>query len=394
MRIATGVHELNRRANFCSILRSFPNQSFTVPDLDLLEFSVSGFARSEEPVWIWDEIVMAVPNSNTAQPRSETLVEIIRVQTEIARLGLDLGSVMDVVAARVQALTRATGAVIELVENDDMVYRAASGLAERQLGLRLKRDGSLSGLCVKTGEILRCDDSEADARVDREACRRVGVRSMLVAPLIHQDTNIGALKVASGEVAAFGDEDIKVLELMSGLIAAAMYHAARHDPDELYHRATHDPLTGLANRALFYDRLRQCLALSARRSSHVGILNLDMDGLKAINDQFGHRAGDAAIRETADRIARISRRSDTVARLGGDEFGVVMSEVQDRENVIRHKARIAEEIGQPFRFENNVLPLRASIGFAVSPDDGTEINRLVDQADQSMYDMKRARRAG
>jgi len=359
-----------------------------------VELSVAGRGRSEEPDRLVDEIMMAAPRNDVAQPRPETLVEIIRVQTEIARLGLDLGGVMNVVAERVQALTRATAAVIELAENEDMVYRAASGLADAQLGLRLKRDGSLSGLCVKTGQVLRCDDTEADARVDREACRRVGVRSMLVAPLAHHETTVGALKVASSDVAAFNDEDMKVLELMSGLIAAAMYHAARHDPDELYHRATHDPLTGLANRALFYDRLRQCLALSARRTSQVGILNLDMDGLKAINDQFGHRAGDAAIRETADRIARISRRSDTVARLGGDEFGVVMSEVQDRENVARHSDRLAEVIGQPFRFENNVLPLRASIGFAVSPEDGTEINTLVDQADQSMYHMKRARRAG
>jgi len=336
---------------------------------------------------------MTTQDSNT-QPRAETLVEIIRIQTEIARLGLDLGGVMKFVTDRVQDLTCASGAVVELAEEDDMVYRAASGMAEGQLGLRLKRDGSLSGLCVKTGVVLRCDDTETDDRVDRDACRRVGVRSMLVAPLTHLDTNVGALKVASRDAAAFGEQDMKVLELMSGLIAAAMFHAARHDPDDLYHRATHDPLTGLANRALFYDRLRQCLALAQRRSAVVGVLNLDMDGLKAINDQFGHRAGDAAICETATRIARISRRSDTVARLGGDEFGIVMSEVRDRENVLHHSARLAAEIGQPFCFENNVLSLRASIGLAVSPEDGTEVTRLIDQADQSMYDMKRARRAG
>jgi len=323
----------------------------------------------------------------------EVLLEIIRTQTEISQLGLDLGSVMAFVTERVQQLTGASGAIVELAEGDDMVYRAASGMARDQLGLRLQRSTSLSGLCVAQRAVLRCDDAETDPRADREACRRVGLRSMVVAPLNYGDTTIGALKIAAAEPNAFKNEHVTVLELMCGLIAASMSHAAQHETNELYHQATHDALTGLANRALFYDRLRQSLKLADRQSARVGILNLDMDGLKPINDTYGHRAGDAAICETGRRISQISRQSDTVARLGGDEFAIIMADVDSRDSVIHHTNRLADAIRRPFSFENSPIALDASIGLAVFPDDGIEMDSLLDRADQAMYAVKRKRKA-
>jgi GGDEF domain-containing protein len=303
--------------------------------------------------------------------QSDDLMAIIQAQTEIAKLGMDLGAMLDLVANRMQTLTRAQGAIVEIAEGEEMVYRAASGMAGGQLGLRLKRQGSLSGLCVQSGEILECRDSETDNRVDRDACRRVGLRSMLVAPLVYSGTTIGVLKIASPEAEAFAARDKQVLELMTGLIGAAIYKAS--DFTDLYHRATHDPLTGVSNRAMFYDRLRQGLLVAARRASPLGVVNLDMDGLKPINDRFGHRAGDAA--------------------LGGDEFGVVLLDVQDRSSVEQHAHRISAEIDAPLDFENQTLQLGASLGVAVFPDDGADAVALIDKADQAMYAAKRARKA-
>ena len=322
------------------------------------------------------------------------LMEIIRAQTEIAQLGLDLGGVMNFVAERVRNLTGAGGAIVELAEADEMVYRAASGMARNQLGLRLQRNGSLSGLCVEQGRVLRCDDSETDPRADQDACRKVGLRSMVVAPLNHSDTTVGVLKIAAAQPDAFSDEHVRILEMMCGLIGAAMYHAVHYETNALYHKATHDALTGLANRALFYDRLRQALALAGRRSSQLGLLNLDMDGLKPINDRYGHRAGDAAICEIGRRIREISRQSDTVARIGGDEFAVVMADIGSRAMALRHADRLADEIRQPFCFENTHLALDASIGLATFPDDGTDMTVLIEAADQAMYAVKRERKAG
>jgi diguanylate cyclase (GGDEF)-like protein len=133
--------------------------------------------------------------------------------------------------------------------------------------------------------------------------------------------------------------------------------------------------------------------LAARRTTGLGVVNLDMDGLKPINDRFGHRAGDAAIREIATRLRRICRQSDTVARLGGDEFGVVLPDVKDRAGVEHHAGRISAEIDAPLVFEGQTLALGASLGVAVYPEDGTEVPELIDKADQAMYAAKRARKA-
>src|SRR6201996_5151221 len=160
------------------------------------------------------------------------LIEIIQAQTEIAKLGLDLGGVIAFVADRVQHLTDAGGAIVELAEGEDMVYRAAAGMAQHQLGLRLKRQGSMSGLCVEQGEPLQCDDSETDTRVDREACRRVGLRSMVCTPLNHNGTTVGVLKIASPLADAFNDRHVRILGLMSDLIAAAMFHAVQYETSE------------------------------------------------------------------------------------------------------------------------------------------------------------------
>lgn len=323
----------------------------------------------------------------------DKLMQVIHTQTEIARLGLDLGSVMALVTERAQIMTGAIGAVIELAEGEDMVYRASTGSIANQLGLRLKRGNSLSGLCVQQGQPLQCDDSETDERVDRAACRKVGLRSMVVAPLKHLDSVVGVIKVLSDRPQAFTAEAGQILQLMSNLIASAMFHAARAEADELFHRATHDPLTGLANRALFYDRLRHKLLTAERGHEQVGVLNLDMDGLKPINDQHGHQAGDAAIKELAVRLKNAARESDTVARLGGDEFGVILARIDGHSGLSQQRTRLDAAIAKPFRYGRLELQLGASIGGAVFPLDGNDPNQLLETADRAMYETKRARKA-
>ncbi|KVH79513.1 diguanylate cyclase [Burkholderia cepacia] len=329
--------------------------------------------------------------ADTATPSPDTLLRIIAAQTEIAKLGLDLGSVMAYVAEQVPQLTGASAAAVEFAEGDDMVYRAASGTAAGMLGLRLRRSGSLSGLCVQQGELLHCIDSETDPRVDRDACRRVGLRSMLVMPLTHADTTVGVLKVMSPEVDGFSPADAGTLRLTADLIAAAMFYAARNEANELYMRATHDALTGLPNRALFYDRLRQSMHTTLRANGRLGILNIDMDGLKPINDGFGHRAGDAALREIATRMQGAVRRSDTVARIGGDEFAVILPNIGNRDDAHAQSTRLARQVSEPFEFEGRPLRLGVSVGIALLPDDGTDMTALIEHADQAMYEVKRTR---
>jgi diguanylate cyclase (GGDEF)-like protein len=334
---------------------------------------------------------MSIINA-TNELDAEQLLAVIATQTEIAKLGLDLNGVMSLVAEQALAVTHATGAVVEMVEGDEMVYRAVAGAASGQLGLRLSRDRSLSGSCVMQSSTLRCDDSEVDPRVNREACRKIGLRSMIVVPLLHHGIAIGVLKVFSSEVSAFGDGDLRILGLMSELIAASMFHSSKYEADELFQQATRDSLTGFANRALFFDRLRHNIAKARRERLLLGVMMLDMDALKPINDGYGHRAGDAAIVEMAHRIAADVRHSDTVARLGGDEFAVVLWNVESHESAMMVGRRIAERCDEPFEFEGHRLTIGASVGVAIFPDDGDQTDELVEQADRAMYVAKRAKK--
>ena len=156
------------------------------------------------------------------------LSRIVSVQGEIAQAGLDPHKVVDVVTRRAQELTHATGAVVELLDGDELVYWSASGTVTSQLGMRVKSNKSLSGLCIETGRVLMCNDSELDPRVDIDACRLVGLRSMLVAPLPYRGTIIGVLKVVAPWVNSYQPEDVRTLELLNTLIGATISHAAHY----------------------------------------------------------------------------------------------------------------------------------------------------------------------
>lgn len=310
----------------------------------------------------------------------------------MAQQGIDLGNIMDIVVQRTQIITNADGASVELIEKDELVYSAASGIAERYLGLRLDIENSLSGECINMRKPLISNDIESDDRVNKEACRQIGLNSMIVMPLIYNNAVVGVLKVLSKRSGHFNDDGIEILELISGLIAAAMFNAMENGESELFYKATHDSLTGISNRSLFYDRLRQRLSCALSKQEKFGIISLDMDGLKEINDNHGHRAGDAAIKEVALRISNTLRQSDTVSRLGGDEFGIIVATVVDRNDIRSLIKRLGFEITKPFVFENVEINLRASIGYAHFKEDGIEMDVLIEKADKSMYKVKRERK--
>jgi two-component system cell cycle response regulator len=154
------------------------------------------------------------------------LAQIIAVQREIMECGPDFSKVMQLTAERARLFTSAGAAAIELREGDEMVYRGVSGSAASALGLRLSVFSSLSGRCIIENESFSCEDTEADTRVDREACRRLNVRSMLLVPLRHEDQTVGVLKVMSPVPQAFHTEHIGTLELLAGFVGSAMAHAA------------------------------------------------------------------------------------------------------------------------------------------------------------------------
>ncbi len=154
----------------------------------------------------------------------EDLSKIIELQQSVATSRLPLYQLMTLVCHKTQELTGATGAVVELIENEDMVYKACTGTLEQSIGVRLSRHSSLSGLSAKMAEVLYCKDSEEDSRVNRDACRKVGARSMICVPLIFEKP-VGVLKVVSPLALKFSDRDINVLRLLAGLLSAVISQA-------------------------------------------------------------------------------------------------------------------------------------------------------------------------
>lgn len=149
--------------------------------------------------------------------------------------------------------------------------------------------------------------------------------------------------------------------------------------------AHHDSLTELPNRTLLNDRLDMAINTARRRKEKIGILFIDLDRFKNINDSLGHAAGDQILRQTAERLSAAVRTDDTVARLGGDEFVVLLPRVRDERSLAEVATKLRDELGVPFMLEDMPLHLSPSIGIAVYPDDGDNPDTLIKNADAAMY---------
>ncbi len=157
----------------------------------------------------------------------------------------------------------------------------------------------------------------------------------------------------------------------------------------LTHQATHDPLTDLANRLAFYERLQACLAIAERTGTPVSVLVLDLQGFKEVNDTLGHAVGDELLVEIARRLLDTLRAADVIARLGGDEFAAVLSTGADPEGAANAARRVLAAISEPMVLGGRPHWLRASIGVTCSTLHGVDPDQLVQRADRAMYEAKR-----
>lgn len=154
------------------------------------------------------------------------------------------------------------------------------------------------------------------------------------------------------------------------------------------HRAEHDDLTGLLNRTAFGERVQRALA----EGVEVAVMMLDLDGFKLVNDGHGHAAGDEVLRIIAARIGHALRSGDVVSRLGGDEFACLLRDVGGPDNLVALAGKLSASIASPMQVAGHRLGLTASLGLAVSPDDGVCVDTLLASADAAMYRAKRLRR--
>ncbi len=168
----------------------------------------------------------------------------------------------------------------------------------------------------------------------------------------------------------------------------------KFNEEKLTYIATHDGLTGLPNRLLFNDRLQLALAYAQRRREKIAVMLLDLDRFKDVNDNLGHNVGDMLLQTVSDRLSEILRKSDTVARMGGDEFLMLLPDVDAPEDVDNVARKILEVFNKPFPLEGHEIEVTTSIGIAIYPDNGEDIDSLVKNADVAMYDVKKMGRNG
>ncbi|HWX06463.1 MAG TPA: EAL domain-containing protein [Bradyrhizobium sp.] len=162
----------------------------------------------------------------------------------------------------------------------------------------------------------------------------------------------------------------------------------RRSEVKIEYMAHHDALTDLANRVLLNERLEQALGRRIHREEFVAVHHLDLDQFKAVNDTFGHPAGDKLLKIVADRLRGLVRETDTIARMGGDEFVIVQAPISDPADATSLAQRVIEVIGEPFDIDGHQAMIGASIGIAVGPNDGLRPDRLLRNADLALYRAK------
>jgi diguanylate cyclase (GGDEF)-like protein len=182
----------------------------------------------------------------------------------------------------------------------------------------------------------------------------------------------------------YRDADRELLQFVATQVATAVER--KRAEEKLRFMAHHDPLTGLTNRALFYDRLETALRSANRNQSRLALLYLDLNEFKRINDTWGHEAGDEVLREVARRLENGTRQADTVGRMGGDEFTVLLTDIPDSSPVVEATVgKIRDILGAPINLAGQAFRITSGIGVALYPEDGETAQQLLIKADANMY---------
>ncbi len=294
-------------------------------------------------------------------------------------------------ADAMRAVTRCDVAVVWLWDEAARQIRMVANspaTAARPLPPTLGADqvAGLEGLVANPRPVvLRVGDTTG---ILRDALGARGNGSIAVAPMVGRGVFLGI--VAAWFREELGDaEQSPLVARLAGVadLAATALDNARLVAD-ISHQALHDALTGLPNRPLVEDQTNRALAAAARDRTKVGLLFVDLDRFKNVNDTLGHRAGDELIRQVARRLEGVIRPSDTLARLGGDEFVLLVAGAASEAETAPVAGRLIDALRAPFSVYGHSLFISASVGVAVAPEHGSDYETLLQHADAAMYEAK------
>jgi diguanylate cyclase (GGDEF)-like protein/PAS domain S-box-containing protein len=367
--------------------------------------------REGDVVWILDEAVLE-PDERGMQIWHGVLYDITErklAEQELRRAAAQQATVallgrqalQDGDPARLRARAAALMTEIEGVEaaciweagREGRRLQLRAGLEGRALGAERRASAardSHAGAALESGLHVIVDDWSSERRFSMPPALRVlGVRSSLAVPIAGKERPFGVFDIHSTEPSRFTPQDVHFVQASANVLADAF---ERHTVDEaLRHRVLHDSLTGLPNRLSFVDSLQDALRRGTASGSPVGVLFLDLDHFKLINDSIGHHAGDDLLREVAPRLRAHLRPGDVVARFGGDEFGILVDRLADEEEALAIADRVAGAFAEPYSMGGADHFVSASIGVAVARPVGREpvdAEMLIRDADAAMYRAK------
>ncbi|MCX8053337.1 MAG: diguanylate cyclase [Armatimonadetes bacterium] len=308
---------------------------------------------------------------------------------------LELDEVLAILAHRTRRLIEAATCVVFLVDESDpreLVARAVVGRHEgMMIGARARLGKGVTGKAAARLKPYLGSYDPNDLIMAVRNCKPPDIRSCLVAPMTSFGKLLGTINLYDESPRAFSSEDLRKLTSIASRAAIAVQNASAFE--SVRDSAMKDPLTGLYNARYLRNYLEHEVSRAARRGERLSVIGLDLENFKSVNDSFGHARGDEVLKDVATVFLRQLRDYDLVVRIGGDEFVVVLPGATGPE-AARTASRIQDEVDVYARrnLPNTPLPLGISVGIATYPDDATDIDNLLAEADASMYRNKRDRK--
>jgi len=332
----------------------------------------------------------------TARALEQRAAELDAV-ARVSRAALTDDDVRGVVCSAVRELSDAD--LVTLSEPDgrgNLVLTAQAGFTVPRISLPLSQPSLVAKAFLSREAGIVADvhnDPEVSPTVVRMLEEIAGrpLQSAVYVPLVVGTHCLGVVTATLGKIRRDTGQLLAVLQIMANEAATAIERADLHR--RLREQATHDVLTGLSNRRAILEHLEQAVARARRHNRGLGLLYVDLDGFKAVNDTYGHSTGDTVLVEAAARLRNAVRVEDNLGRIGGDEFVAICEDLNSYEDGVALKARVLANLAKPYQTLGVDLPIGASIGIAIwGADDDPET--LLARADQAMYADKAARGRG